>query len=87
MRQQLIQEQQDHSTLSELTLDEVFSSRLNQEEYFSHAHGDVNNGKDEELSDVSGDTHIDADKVTEHKKRLQTLFKQTIAQVLAKESA
>jgi exonuclease SbcD len=71
IRQQLMQAQQDNSTLSELTLDEVFSSRLNQEEYFSHG----------------GESSNEAEKRDEHKKRLQTLFKQTVAQVLAKGSA
>lgn len=77
VRQQLIQAQQDNSTLNELTLDEVFSSRLQQEVYFSP--------EDENSNESQTDAKMD--KVNEHKKRLQTLFKQTVSQVLAKESA
>ncbi len=71
VRQQLIQAQQDNSMLSELSLDEVFSSRLQQESYFT-----PENGTEVEVSSS----------VNDHKSRLQTLFKQTVAQVLAKES-
>ncbi|NQY88945.1 MAG: exonuclease subunit SbcD [Colwellia sp.] len=80
IRQQLMQAQQNNSTLSELTLDEVFASRLQQEAYFSAE------GKNDNEGD-SNESRLDTDKVDEHKKRLQTLFKQTVAQVLAKESA
>ncbi|MBL4764966.1 MAG: exonuclease subunit SbcD [Colwellia sp.] len=79
IRQQLMQAQQDNSTLSELTLDEVFASRLQQETYFSAA-GNNDNEVD------NNEPHLEADKVNDHKKRLQTLFKQTVTQVLAKES-
>ncbi|MBL4821996.1 MAG: exonuclease subunit SbcD [Colwellia sp.] len=80
IRQQLMQAQQDNSTLSELTLDEVFASRLQQEAYFSAA-GNNDNEVD------NNEPHLEADKVNDHKKRLQTLFKQTVTQVLAKESS
>jgi len=79
VRQQLMQAQQDNSTLSELTLDEVFDSRLQQETYFSPEAENSNKGN-------SDDPHIDTDKVNEHKQRLKILFKQTVGQVLAKES-
>lgn len=75
VRQQLIQAQQDNSMLSELSLDEVFSSRLQQESYFT-PEIDAENGTEVEVSSS----------VNDHKSRLQTLFKQTVAQVLAKES-
>ena len=61
--------------LSELSLDEVFSSRLQQESYFT-PEIDAENGTEVEVSSS----------VNDHKSRLQTLFKQTVAQVLAKES-
>jgi len=98
IRQQLRQAQQENSTLSELTLDEVFSSRLNQEEYFSHE--DESSNKSSNKSSIKtqsnevdaevendADADIDVNKRDEHKKRLQTLFKQTVEQVMAKESA
>jgi exonuclease SbcD len=87
VRQQLMQAQQDNSTLSELTLDEVFASRLQQEGYFSPV--TLNAAEDESNKpkiDKNSDDDIDNNKVLEHKQRLQTLFKQTVAQVLAKES-
>lgn len=79
IRQQLMKKQENNSTLSELTLDEVFSSRLQQEDYFNSdlEVTKVDNGHD--LNNESG-------AINEHKNRLQTLFKQTVAQVLAKES-
>jgi len=80
IRQQLSKKQQDNSTLSELTLDEVFSSRLQQENYFNGALEDTTASNDHELK-------IASDKVNAHKNRLKTLFKQTVAQVLAKESS
>ena len=75
VRQQLIQAQQDNSVLSELSLDEVFSSRLQQESYFT-PEIDAENSTEVEVTSS----------VNDHKSRLQTLFKQTVAQVLAKES-
>jgi len=87
VRQQLMQAQQNNSTLSELTLDEVFSSRLQQEVYFNAEAENSNEGNSNESHLESGiEANIEAEKVNEHKKRLQTLFKQTVAQVLAKES-
>jgi exonuclease SbcD len=80
VRQQLLQSQQDNSTLSELTLDEVFSSRLQQEVYFNPEGEGANES-------IKNDAQLDTNKVNEHKKRLQILFKQTVAQVLAKESS
>lgn len=88
IRQQLMEQQQDNSTLSELTLDEVFSSRLSQEAYFSPK-GENTNEDDSNESDLETGTEagIEAEKIDQHKKRLQTLFKQTVTQVLAKGSA
>lgn len=99
VRQQLMAAQQDNSTLSELTLDDVFSSRLDQEEYFNQGSEKVNEYDGSEPHPESGikaitgaeiaadsEVNIAADKVDEHKKRLQILFKQTVAQVLAKGS-
>lgn len=99
VRQQLMAAQQDNSTLSELTLDDVFSSRLDQEEYFNQGSEKVNKYDGSEPRPESGikaiteaeiaadsKVNITADKVDEHKKRLQILFKQTVAQVLAKGS-
>lgn len=63
----------DQSTLSELTLEEVFASRLNQETWS----GDVN---DEEGTDDNKQEGAD---IVARKVQLQTLFKQTVAQVLA----
>jgi len=84
VRQQLMQAQQDNSTLSELTLDEVFSSRLQQEVYFS---AETENSNVDDNNESHLEAGIEAEKINEHKKRLQTLFKQTVAQVLAKERA
>jgi hypothetical protein len=87
-----MQAQQDNSTLSELTLDEVFASRLQQEGYFNAKTEAEISCENEKESSVhkKNDTQIDSDiennNVLEHKQRLQTLFKQTVAQVLAKES-
>jgi exonuclease SbcD len=92
VRQQLMQAQQDNSTLNELTLDEVFASRLQQEGYFNAKTEAEISCENEKESSVhkKNDTQIDSDiennNVFEHKQRLQTLFKQTVAQVLAKES-
>jgi exonuclease SbcD len=95
VRQQLIAAQQDNSTLSELTLDDVFSSRLDQEEYFSpkgestnESHSEAGVEAEIEIGiDESTEANIEINKIDEHKKRLQSLFKQTVAQVLAKGSA
>jgi len=104
VRQQLMAAQQDNSTLSELTLDDVFSSRLDQEEYFSPKDEkanlvDSNESQPEAGVETDSDTsteagieksieaNIEINKIDEHKKRLQSLFKQTVAQVLAKGSA
>ncbi len=75
VRQQLVKAQQDNSTLSELSLDEVFNSRLQQEVYFNP-----------DIETESGDEATSSPRVNDHRDRLQTLFKQTVAQVLAKES-
>ena len=79
IRQQLIKDQQDNSTLSELTLDEVFSSRLQQEAYFTPQIIDECDGENNELES-------ELDRINEHKKRLQTLFQQAVAQVSSKEN-
>ena len=86
-------------SLSELTRGDVFSSRLDQEEYFDQGSEKVNEYDGSEPHPESGikaiteaeiaadsEVNIAADKVDEHKKRLQILFKQTVAQVLAKGS-
>jgi len=105
VRQQLIQDQQDNSTLSELTLDEVFDLRLQQELYFNQkteSHNEDENTEFEAVIETTTDEEVTVDKtvnnvenntenceenkVEEHKKRLQSLFKQTVAQVLAKGS-
>lgn len=62
----MLQNQQDQSTLNELTLEEVFSSRLNQETW---------------LQD-DNDENPPTSEALLHKTQLQTLFKQTVAQVL-----
>lgn len=62
----MLANKEDQSTLSELTLEEVFASRLNQETWS----GDVN------------DKQESAD-IVARKAQLQTLFKQTVEQVLA----
>ena len=92
VRQQLIQEQQDNSTLSELTLDEVFSSRLQQEVYFSpepepEPEPESENANEDVSNKPHIDTSLDRSKVEEHKERLQVLFKKTVAQVLAQGSS
>lgn len=48
VRQQLIKGQQDNSTLSELTLDEVFASRLQQEAYFNQEPRNANGADSDE---------------------------------------
>ena len=64
VRKQLtLQNQQEQSTLNELSLDEVFTSRLNQETW---------------LSEVAPENE-------QRKAQLQTLFKQTVEQVLAQD--
>ena len=83
VRQQLIQSQQDNTTLSELTLDEVFASRLQQEAYFSPEAKVIDKAEADETQ--SNESESDFNKTLEHKKRLQTLFKQTVVQVLTKE--
>jgi len=73
----LLEKQQDHSTLNELTLDEVFDSRLQQEAWLD------DDTMDSELIDTElTDTELNNVKST-RKEQLQTLFKQTVAQVLS----
>lgn len=84
IRQQLVQAQQDNSTLSELTLEEVFSSRLKQEDYFNV---EIEQADEGDNCDAQIESHKIKAEVDDHKQRLQTLFKQTVAQVLAKESS
>lgn len=70
VRQRLLaQHQQDQSTLNELTLEEVFTSRLNQETWQQDC-DDENASNEQEIA---------------RKAQLQTLFKQTVEQVLAQE--
>lgn len=70
-----LENQQDHSTLNELTLEEVFTSRLNQEAWLSDDNTDKedDNNSDNALSELA----------LQRKAQLQTLFKQTVAQVLS----
>jgi len=65
----LAQHQQNQSTLNELTLEDVFSSRLNQEAW---------------RQDCDDDTSANAHNIA-RKAQLHTLFKQTVEQVLAQE--
>ena len=65
----MLQNQQDQSTLNELSLDEVFVSRLNQETW---------------LIDDDIDT-TPSEQTLQRKAQLQTLFKQTVEQVLAED--
>ncbi len=65
----MMENHQDQSTLNELTLDEVFASRLNQETWLDHEESD-------------DDKQVSSDSLA-RKTQLQTLFKQTVEQVLA----
>lgn len=65
----LLDQQQDHSNLNELTLVEVFDSRLQQEEALN-------------TNDLDDPLH---DEGLKRKTQLQTLFNQTVAQVLSKD--
>ncbi|MCI2284305.1 exonuclease SbcCD subunit D C-terminal domain-containing protein [Colwellia sp. MSW7] len=65
----LLDQQQDHSNLNELTLAEVFDSRLQQEEAL-------------DTNDLDDPLH---DEGLKRKTQLQTLFNQTVAQVLSKD--
>ncbi len=67
----LLQNQQDQSTLNELTLEDVFASRLNQETWLHN--NEVDNPP--------------TDQAFQRKEQLQTLFKQTVAQVLAEDKS
>jgi len=69
----MLANKEDQSTLSELTLEEVFNSRLNQEAWSS----EMNDKKE------ADDDKQDSAEVVERKEQLQTLFKQTVSQVLA----
>ena len=69
----LLANKENQSTLSELTLEEVFSSRLKQEAWSNEM---------SDKQDADDDKHESAE-VVARKKQLQTLFKQTVAQVLA----
>ena len=62
----MLQNQQEQSTLNELTLEEVFTSRLDQEAW---------------LNDNEGDNEPN-EQALQRKVQLQTLFKQTVSQVL-----
>ena len=70
VRQRLLfEQQQDHSNLNELTLAEVFESRLQQEAALN-------------TNDLDNPLH---DEDLKRKTQLQTLFNQTVAQVLSKD--
>jgi exonuclease SbcD len=73
----LLEKQQDHSTLNELTLDEVFDSRLQQEAWL-----DDDTMDSESIDSKLIETELNNAKLT-RKEQLQTLFKQTVAQVLS----
>ncbi len=70
----MLQNQQDQSTLNELTLEEVFSSRLQQETWLHNHDGDT------QASDTQA-----SEQVLQRKAHLQVLFKQAVAQVLEDE--
>ena len=72
-KQLLLQNQQDQSTLSELTLEEVFDSRLNQENWLHES--ETSQQTNEPISEEA----------LQRKGHLQTLFKQVITQVLTPE--
>jgi exonuclease SbcD len=72
----LLQNQQDQSTLNELTLEEVFSSRLNQEDWLDDEVDKSDNF--EEIEESNNKQSLP------HKAQLQILFKQTVEQVLKK---
>jgi exonuclease SbcD len=67
----LLEKQQDQSTLSELTLDEVFDSRLQQEVWL-----------DENNTDIATDNDSDSE-ILQRKEQLKRLFKETVTQVLS----
>lgn len=67
----MLQNQQEQSTLNELTLEEVFTSRLNQEAWLH----------DNEDENESNEACVNEDAL-QRKVQLQTLFKQTVSQVL-----
>lgn len=76
----LLDQQQEHSNLNELTLEDVFDARLKQEAWLTVADDDTED---------QGNTTKDNKKVNEEKQQrktqLQTLFKQTVEQVLSEE--
>ena len=69
VRKALLDSQQDNSTLSELTIEDVFSSRLAQEACFNQTDA----------------TATEIEQAQADKKRLQTLFKKTLEQILTRE--
>lgn len=78
-RKQLrLQNQQDQNTLNELSLAEVFDSRLHQEAWFD----------EEQISTKTDEQTMAKTKAqqVERKAQLQTLFKQVVSQVLSPES-
>ncbi len=70
----MLKNQQDNSTLNELSLDEVFESRLQQEPWLE------NNDESQFIEDDG------TEQSTERKMNLKNLFKQTVEQVLAGKS-
>lgn len=81
-KQLLLQNQQDQNTLNELSLEEVFDSRLHQETW-THAET-INNSADSQ----AGEHNIEnaSEQVAQRKAQLQTLFKQVVSQVLTPET-
>lgn len=79
VRQQLLlQNQQDQSTLNELSLEEVFDSRLHQEVWL----------REEQSSNKPNEQAIPeaSEQIEKRKAQLQMLFKQVVSQVLTPES-
>ncbi len=70
----MMEHQQDQSTLNELTLDDVFASRLNQEAWLNNDENSSENGHKKQPSHDN----------LARKAQLQTLFKKTVEQVLEK---
>lgn len=79
VRQQLLlQNQQDQSTLNELSLEEVFDSRLHQEAWLQEEQ--TSNNTDEQAIPKA------SEQIEQRKAQLQMLFKQVVSQVLTPES-
>lgn len=83
VRQRLLHEQQqEHSNLNELTLEDVFDARLQQESWLRHT-----NENSEVKEDEIQDNHNVNEEKQQRKKKLHTLFKQTVEQMLSEDKA